>query len=42
MVPRKLLNSDRLNSLGWAPNISLEEGLKKQLFPTKNLQQQIT
>jgi GDP-L-fucose synthase len=25
--PRKLMNSDRLNRLGWAPTISLEKGL---------------
>ena len=30
-TPRKLLNSDRLNSLGWLPKISLEEGLKETI-----------
>lgn len=27
--PRKLMNSERLNSLGWTPEIGLEEGLSK-------------
>ena len=42
-TPRKLLNSDRLNSLGWSPKISLEEGLKEtinsyqELAATNNL-----
>lgn len=27
--PRKLMNSERLNSLGWTPEIDLEEGLSK-------------
>ncbi len=36
-TPRKLLNSDRLNSLGWAPNISLEEGLKETIISYKEL-----
>ena len=27
--PRKLMDSDRLISLGWHPNIGLEEGIKK-------------
>jgi len=26
-APRKLLNSHRINELGWSPNISLEEGI---------------
>mgnify|MGYP001500736751 CR=1 FL=1 len=30
-TPRKLLNSDRLKSLGWVPKISLEEGLKETI-----------
>lgn len=28
-TPRKLLNVDRLNALGWRPAISLEEGIRK-------------
>ena len=36
-TPRKLLNSDRLNSLGWAPNISLEEGLKETIISYQEL-----
>lgn len=27
-TPRKILNSDRLKSIGWAPTITLKEGLK--------------
>ena len=27
--PRKLMDSSRLNNLGWSPKYSLEEGLKK-------------
>ena len=27
-TPRKLLDSDRLFSLGWRPSISLEDGLR--------------
>jgi GDP-L-fucose synthase len=27
-APRKLMNSERLNSLGWSPEITLREGLK--------------
>jgi len=27
-TPRKLLDSARINSLGWKPKISLKEGLK--------------
>jgi len=42
-TPRKLLNSDRLKSLGWSPKISLKEGLKEtinsyqELLASKNL-----
>ncbi|HRU63188.1 MAG TPA: GDP-L-fucose synthase, partial [Paludibacteraceae bacterium] len=28
-TPRKLLDVTRLNSLGWKPKISLEEGIKQ-------------
>jgi GDP-L-fucose synthase len=27
-TPQKLLDSTRLNSLGWRPQVSLEEGLR--------------
>lgn len=35
--PRKLMNSERLISLGWRPNISLEEGIKKAYASYINL-----
>jgi GDP-L-fucose synthase len=28
-APRKLMNSSRLNALGWKPQVTLESGLKK-------------
>ena len=28
-TPRKVLNVDKIKSLGWDPKISLEEGIKK-------------
>ena len=28
-TPRKLLNSEKIQALGWSPSISLQEGLKK-------------
>ena len=36
-TPRKLLNSDRLKSLGWSPNITLDEGLKSTINCYKEL-----
>lgn len=30
-VPRKQLNSDRITTLGWQPEVSLEQGLKKTI-----------
>lgn len=30
-TPRKLLNIDRITSMGWQPKISLEEGIKKTI-----------
>lgn len=30
-TPRKLLNSERIKSLGWAPSISLREGIKRTI-----------
>jgi len=35
--PRKLMNSSRLNSLGWSPRFSLEEGLHKTYNDFKKL-----
>lgn len=35
--PRKLMDSDRLISLGWRPNIGLEEGVKKAYASYINL-----
>ena len=28
-VPRKLLDSSRINKLGWQPKVKFEDGLKK-------------
>ena len=42
-TPRKLLNSKRLNDLGWYPKITLEEGIREtvksysELYKTNNL-----
>jgi len=35
--PRKLMDSSRLNSLGWNPRFSLEEGLHKTYNDFKKL-----
>jgi len=35
--PRKLMDSSRLNSLGWNPRFSLEEGLHKTYYDFKKL-----
>jgi GDP-L-fucose synthase len=37
--PRKLMDSSRLNSLGWSPRFSLEEGLHKTYNEFKKLTQ---
>lgn len=35
-TPRKLMDSSKINSMGWSPNISLEEGIK-QVYQEKFL-----
>ncbi|MNC93677.1 GDP-L-fucose synthase [compost metagenome] len=30
-MPRKLLDSSRLNALGWRPRLDLEEGIRRTL-----------
>jgi GDP-L-fucose synthase len=34
-TPRKLLDSSKINNLGWYPKIKLEEGIRKTLFEVK-------
>ena len=38
-TPKKQLNTKKINSLGWSPKISLDEGIKKtlELIKRKNL-----
>jgi len=35
-TPRKLMNTSKLNMLGWEPKINLKEGINKTLEETKN------
>ena len=34
-IPRKLLNIEKIKSIGWKPTISLKEGIKKPLSITR-------
>jgi GDP-L-fucose synthase len=36
-TPRKLLDTTKINNLGWRPNISLEEGIKKTIAEVADL-----
>jgi GDP-L-fucose synthase len=35
-TPRKLMNTSKINSLGWKPSIKLEEGIKKTIEEVKD------
>jgi len=35
-TPRKLLDTTKINSLGWKPSITLEEGVKRTIDEVKN------
>jgi len=39
--PRKLMNSSRLNNLGWTPNFNLKEGLQRTYSDFKNHSNQL-
>jgi GDP-L-fucose synthase len=35
-TPRKLMDTTKINSLGWKPSIKLKEGISKTIMDVKN------
>ena len=36
-TPRKLLDTNKLNSLGWKPSISLEDGIQRTIMEVREM-----